>query len=296
MVAEPDDCFAGETRPAATSDDLCILASPSATGSHAGGAVIVGQLATKGIVHLGVIDGTSAAEGTVIGTRGQAMMVCFSRPTRILMAGVWKRFAPQTACLISSPVHVRTRPESGWAVAYICYGDGSGFSDLTGNPVPFDATPLVQAVRGLHAEASVDSGHALLHHWVELIHGYVRIFAQPRQPDERILKAWTRIASDLRRDWSVEDMAATAMMCAEHFRRLCLKTYGRSPMMHLSRLRVGQAEELLRSTDMKIDSICEEVGYEYRSTFSNIFTKWVGMRPSAYREAARGFSCGIRAD
>ena len=203
------------------------------------------------------------------------------------MADGWKRFAPRTACLISSPVHIRTRPESGWAFAYICYGDRSGFPNLSGDAVDFDAAPLVQAIRGLHAEAGVDSGHALLHHWIELIHGYVRIFAQPRHEDDRILKAWSRISADLRRDWSVEDMATNAMMCSEHFRRLCLKTHGRSPMMHLSCLRVERAEELLRSTDMKIDSICDEVGYEYRSTFSNIFTKLVGMRPSTYRDATR---------
>lgn len=287
MVAEPDDQFTGEEWKSPTSDDLCILASPATEGGHSNEVALVGQLATKGIVHLGVVDGISAAGGMVIGKRGQAMLVCFKRPTRIRMADGWKRFAPRTACLISSPVHIRTRPEAGWAFAYIGYGDRSGFSNLSGNPVDFDAAPLVQAIRGLHAEAGVDSGHALLHHWVELIHGYVRIFAQPRQEDERILKAWSRISSDLRRDWSVEEMAVTAMMCAEHFRRLCLKTFGRSPMMHLSCLRVERAEELLRSTDMKIDSICDEVGYEYRSTFSNIFTKLVGMRPSSYRAAAR---------
>ncbi len=287
MVAEPDDLFTGEEWKSPSSDDLCILASATTVGGSFSEAALVGQLATKGIVHLGVVDGMSAAEGMVIGKRGQAMLVCFRRPTRILMADGWKRFAPRTACLISSPVHIRTRPEPGWAFAYICYSDRSGFPNLSGNPVDFDAAPLVQAIRGLHAESGVDSGHALLHHWVELIHGYVRIFAQPRQEDERILKAWSRISSDLRRDWSVEEMATTAMMCAEHFRRLCLKTFGRSPMMHLSCMRVERAEELLRSTDMKIDSICDEVGYEYRSTFSNIFTKLVGMRPSAYRDAAR---------
>jgi len=287
MLAEPDDQFSGEEWSVPSSDDVCILVSPTTAGGHTREAATVGQLASKGIVHLGVVDGLAASAGTVIGKRGQAMLVCFQRPTKILMAGGWKRFAPRTACLISSPVHIRTQPDPGWAFAYIGYGDSAGFSDLSGRPVGFDATPLVQAIRGLHAESGVESGHALLHHWVELIHGYVRIFAQPRQEDDRILKAWSRISSELRRDWSVEEMASTAMMCAEHFRRLCLKTHGRSPMMHLSSLRVERAEELLRSTDMKIDSICDEVGYEYRSTFSNIFTKLVGMRPSAYRAAAR---------
>ncbi len=295
MVAEPDDHFPEESYRTPTSDDLCIVASPSTTGNHSGEKTIVGQLAAKGIVHLGIIDGNSAAEGTVIGKTGQAMMICFNRPTRVRMADGWKRFGPRSACLISSPVNLRTCPETGWAAVYVCYGDRSGFPDLSGKPVDFDAAPLVQAIRGLHAEAGTDSNATLLHHWVELIHGYVRIFSQPHQADERILKAWLTIAADLRRDWSVEEMAVTAMMCAEHFRRLCLKTFGRSPMMQLSSLRMERAEELLRSTDLKIEAICEEVGYEYRSTFSNIFTKLVGMRPSAYRDANRRLSGGLQA-
>lgn len=293
MMAEPDDQSASETPSAPASQDLCILASAAVEGAHSAERAIVGQLATRGILHLGIIDGHSAVEGTVIGKRGEAMMVCFNRPTRILMGGDWKRFAAGTACLISSPVHIRTRPDSGWAVAYICYGDRSGFPNLAGEPLGFNAAPLVQAIRGLHTEALVDSEHEMVQQWIELIHGYVKIFAKPRQADERLVKAWSFIAGELRRDWSVEEMATTAMMCSEHFRRLCLKSYGHSPMMHLSSLRVKRAEYLLRSTDMKIETICDEVGYEYRSTFSNIFTKLVGMRPSAYRDATRGLMAGI---
>lgn len=295
LVAEPDDRSSEEQTISPISDDLVIAAAPSVTGNHRGVTTVIEQLATKGIVHLGIIEGNSAAEGTVIGKAGQAMMICFNRPTRVRMTDGWKRFGPRSACLLSSPVNLRTRQESGWAAIYICYGDRSGFPDLSGQPVAFDAAPLVQAIRGLHAEAVTDANPALLLHWVELIHGYVRIFARPRQADERILTAWRKISSDLRRDWSVEEMATTAMMCGEHFRRLCLKTFGRSPMMQLSLLRMQRAEELLRSTDQKIESICEEVGYEYRSTFSNIFTKVVGMRPSVYRDAARRLSGGVLA-
>ncbi len=293
MMAEPDTQATGEPHSELASQDLCLLASTAVEGAHSVDHTIVAQLAARGIVHIGIIDGQSAIGGTVIGKRGEAMMVCFNRPTRILMGGGWKRFAARTACLISSPVHIRTSPEEGWAVAYICYGERVGFPDLSGEPVNFDAAPLVQAIRGLHAEALVDSEHEMLQHWVELIHGYVKIFGKPRQADERLIKAWSIISDDLRRDWSVDAMATTAMMCSEHFRRLCLKSYGHSPMMHLSSLRVERAECLLLTTDMKIETICDEVGYEYRSTFSNIFTKMVGMRPSAYRDAKRGLAIGV---
>lgn len=294
MIALPDDSFAGESWVDPCSDDLAMRAAPAAgQGNDAATTLIVPSLSAKGITSLGIIDGRSATDGIVIGKRGEAMMICFNRPTRILMADGWRCFGPHTACALASPVSLRTRPVSGWAAAYVCYQDTGGFPDLSGHSVNFSAAPLVQAIRGLHAEAAAESGHALLHHWIELIHGYVTSLARPHHVDERVLKAWKIIASDLRRDWSVEEMAATAMMSAEHFRRLCLKTLGQSPMMHLSRLRVERAGELLRCTDLKIESICEEVGYEYRSTFSNIFTKFTGMRPSAYRSAAHAPSGGL---
>jgi transcriptional regulator GlxA family with amidase domain len=123
---------------------------------------------------------------------------------------------------------------------------------------------------------------------VELIHCYVLAFSCPAKTDDRVTRAWRVIAANLKRDWSVDEMAATAMMSSEHFRRLCLKDLGCSPMKHLTTLRVEKAAELLSSTDSKIEAICEEVGYEYRSTFSNVFTKIFGIRPSAYRESKLG--------
>ena len=248
-------------------------------------------LGTRGILQAGVsttppplrIDGRPQADAL--------WMVCFNRPAMVSVRGAWQPYDAGTACLLKNPAAINIDPgdDSDWGYAFVCYTGnlgGMGPERFNGSVCrAWQAGGLVQAIRGLHAEASGGNSPALVHHWVELIHGYVIGFSCPTKTDERVARAWRVISANLRRGWSVDDMAAAAMMSSEHFRRLCLKDLGCSPMRHLTTLRVEKAAELLSSTDSKIEAICEEVGYEYRSTFSNVFTKVLGVRPSAYRES-----------
>lgn len=248
------------------------------------------QLAKRGILQAGV--STSPPQGRMTGRENSAglWMVCFNHPAMVSVRGKWRAYEAGSACLLRSPVAISIEPGETleWGYAFVCYSHLPCTIPLdrldSGIGRPWNADPLVQAIRGLHCEAAMSQSVTLIHHWIELIHGYVIGFASAGRSDDRISRAWRAITSDLKRDWSVDSMAATAMMSAEHFRRLCLKELGCSPMKHLTNLRVEKAAELLLSTDCKMEAICDEVGYEYRSTFSNVFTKVYGMRPSAYRE------------
>lgn len=91
--------------------------------------------------------------------------------------------------------------------------------------------------------------------------------------------------SRLGRDWTLKQIAAEASMSTEHFRRLCWETIGCSPMKHLGRLRMRRASELLMTTDLTMEVVASEVGYEFASTFSNAFQKWSGQRPSEFRRS-----------
>lgn len=53
---------------------------------------------------------------------------------------------------------------------------------------------------------------------------------------------------------------------------------------YLTELRIKKAQELLRSTDMLINDIAQEVGYQQRY-FNRIFKKHVGVTPSEYRSS-----------
>jgi len=77
-------------------------------------------------------------------------------------------------------------------------------------------------------------------------------------------------------------------MSEEHLRRMCKKQLGRSPVQQLTFLRMQRACELLATTEEKVDTIAHQVGYSSGAHFSNAFTKWVGVRPSEYREGRAG--------
>jgi transcriptional regulator GlxA family with amidase domain len=54
-------------------------------------------------------------------------------------------------------------------------------------------------------------------------------------------------------------------------------------MQHLTFLRMQRARHLLSVTDDKIEVIARAVGFKSVFSFSNIFKKWIGWRPSEQR-------------
>ena len=122
-----------------------------------------------------------------------------------------------------------------------------------------------------------------MHHWVELIQSYVMRFAQPLQGDDRLWRLWNRVSSSLDQNWTVDALGKVSHLSGEHLRRLCRRQLGRSPMQHVTYLRMKRAGELLASTNDKVETIATAVGYENPFVFSTTFKKWTGWRPSEFR-------------
>jgi AraC-like DNA-binding protein len=61
---------------------------------------------------------------------------------------------------------------------------------------------------------------------------------------------------------------------------------GKNFIDYLTELRMGKAKELLRDTELKINDVAVQVGYQH-SYFNRIFKKQEGMTPSQYRELSR---------
>lgn len=54
---------------------------------------------------------------------------------------------------------------------------------------------------------------------------------------------------------------------------------------YIKKVRMDKAEELLRTTNMKIGDICEAVGYTNLSYFCKTFRNEYGVTPEKYRES-----------
>ncbi len=82
---------------------------------------------------------------------------------------------------------------------------------------------------------------------------------------------------------SLSRVAAQSSMSPSHFLRLFSDVYGETPNEFLIRLRVEQAKAMLVTESASVSDICERVGYTSLGSFSSLFSKRVGMAPTAYR-------------
>lgn len=62
------------------------------------------------------------------------------------------------------------------------------------------------------------------------------------------------------------------------------KKTGMTPGEYCQKVRVDEARQLLRYTDLPVTRISEMVGYEHHSSFTRMFTKHQGISPHEYRK------------
>ncbi|NVB76644.1 helix-turn-helix domain-containing protein, partial [Phocaeicola vulgatus] len=67
------------------------------------------------------------------------------------------------------------------------------------------------------------------------------------------------------------------------------KLMGCSPQQFLVNLRMEKAVGMLKNTDLPVNQIAAQVGYENPLTFSKIFKQRYGISPKNYRESAASF-------
>ena len=65
------------------------------------------------------------------------------------------------------------------------------------------------------------------------------------------------------------------------------KELGISPIQYLQRIRIGEAQTLLGSSDLSIRDIALRVGYNSAENMYLAFRKHTGMSPSRYRDAQK---------
>ncbi|MFT4550590.1 MAG: AraC-like DNA-binding protein [Verrucomicrobiales bacterium] len=259
------------------------------------GSPVCALLSQHHILHAGIMTARQPFQVIRSDQSGTFFLACFGGSGSILSDGGWKPVKAGEACLL--PPHTVNALKVGrskkWEFAWVRYLEPRGVVPVATANSParggFDPKPLRFAIQGLHAEAGdTHRSVATQHHWVELIHGYVARFATPMHADERVWKAWEKVAADLGNDWTLDSIASISSLSAEHFRRLCLKALGRSPMKHLTFLRMRHAAELLTTSEAKVETVARLVGYENPFAFSNTFLKWIGVRPSEHRGEGLG--------
>lgn len=226
---------------------------------------------------------------------GTFVLVGLDGEGETLIDGAWRVVKAGEICLLPAFAHtgIRAANKKDWNFAWVRYEETREASPVLSASSPVIHRGIVHsvahAIAGLHAELSDEIPEASsLHHWVELIHGFVAKAARPYQGDDRLWRVWDEVEKDLTRDWKLNVLAKIAHLSPEHLRRLCQEQLGRSPVQQVAYLRMRRAVDLLTTTDDKVETIANTIGYESPFTFSNAFKRWTGRRPTDYRSGGKG--------
>lgn len=221
---------------------------------------------------------------------GSFVLACLSGTGKILLDGKWQRVKPGMICL-APPRVLNAFDATGrerWCFAWVRYDEPAFVTPVIGASSPVvptsEAGDVVRLISGIRSEWEGEREPRMLHHWLELLHATIRRIAQPwRSREPRVAKLWADAVQDLARDWTLAELAHRCHCSPEHLRRLCLRELGRSPMQHLTCLRMEKARLLLEAGDDKLEVVAAQVGYANGAIFSRVFKRWVGVAPGEYR-------------
>lgn len=241
------------------------------------------------IAHVGVMRAESPFKVTRHNQSGTFMLSCYSGSGRILVDGSWHQINAGEACLLPPFVmnSLRCEESTPWNFSWVRYLESREVNPIVSAHSPivgkFPSNAMRRAIQGLRAESHSTAHPASMQLWVDLIQSYVTRFAEPYQSDSRLYRVWSAVEANPGQPWTLTELASLASVSEEHLRRLCKKEIGRSPIQHVTFLRIQRASHLLATSDYKIETIAREVGYQNPFTFSTTFKKWVGWRPSEHR-------------
>jgi AraC-like DNA-binding protein len=207
---------------------------------------------------------------------------------RTLIGGRMVEWKPGQVLLAPLGLHhaFEVAGDGPWRIAWVFFDDSArapALRMLQPQLIEADAEDFVATVHMLTREAAGAAQPAMMEALVALLDACARRLAGADAVDVRLWRLWGQVESDLARGWTAADLARLACMSAEHLRRLCHKHYQRSPMDHLTHLRLRRAGTLLRASPEKIEEVAHKAGYASVYSFSAAFRRWSGVPPARFR-------------
>ena len=247
-------------------------------------------LATHHVARLGIDSTHPPYERIRLRPGGSFFLASLEGEGRIHLEGRWTKLG--AGDLIMAPPRVLnaffTPKGKHWIFAWMRYDESPSVKPLVGAESPLrvagGATKFGRIIAGLRDEWEGERDPALVHHWVSLAHAHARRLAQVWHSNTKLWRLWEDVSARLAEPWTLDLIAERVHMSAEHLRRICRSEIGRSPMEHLTYMRMQHAQELLETTDHKLEVIAPQVGYSSGLVFSRAFARCIGMSPTEYRQ------------
>lgn len=84
--------------------------------------------------------------------------------------------------------------------------------------------------------------------------------------------------------YGIEELADKLETSKHHFIRLFTKSVGYSPLKYLTSIKLKNAKEQLKTTNLPLELIAISCGFSSGNYFSKVFKKEFGLSPTQYRE------------
>lgn len=128
---------------------------------------------------------------------------------------------------------------------------------------------------------------------VEILRG-ARLSAQPQHAgliaglkDPIVARALSAVHRDVRKDWTVADLARLCGVSRSAFAVRFRTTVGMAPVEYLQHWRMALAKDALRLGTRGIGEIGLSIGFQSPSAFSTAFTRVVGISPRRFAASVR---------
>lgn len=220
---------------------------------------------------------------------GAFFLACLGGQGEVYVDGRWRKLAAGQACLLPAGIRnaFRIGRSKRWDFCWVRFGVGIKSKTIfrASSPVQssFEGAPLKAAILGLQAEVKGEALSRRHYQWIELIYDYVKAFAGSFRGDERVQRLWETVNQRLDFPWDAQALGRESHLSFEHLRRLCLREIGRTPMSHLTHLRIQLAVRLISESDEKLTVIARRVGFANGNSFAAAFKKCTGHPPSHFR-------------
>ena len=227
------------------------------------------------------------------------VLACFAGEGLVWVGGQWKPCGAGSGYVFPAQVMSAYHAVAGapWGVCWVIYPGGPKCPVTATEPalIRLDPRPLHDAILGLYRESVGQAEAAFFEVWADILQLHVGRVLRTTMHEDILWPIGNAVSADLRRPWSVDEMAAIAGISGEHLRRLCRQQLGCSPMQQVTRLRMRHAGALLQATPQKIDTIAQMVGYTSRFSFSAAFKRCLGVTPGQYRAQGTAQTIPVRA-
>jgi AraC-like DNA-binding protein len=105
--------------------------------------------------------------------------------------------------------------------------------------------------------------------------------------DKQLGRVISSIHRDPARAWTLESLAAEAMMSRSAFAARFTELVGEPAMHYVTRWRMHTALTWLKEDDAPVADLSRRLGYESEAAFSRAFKRYIGVSPGAARRTER---------